>query len=145
MKISNYQPDTLDDAIKYLYDNLTPEDIKFIKSNDHSTIHHFGGMQMRNEGRLWDKKSKINRDIQKRFGLAHGDDISNLIFDGLWTKVKHKNVEKALEKCANRCKKHWKDSGFDAMTGEPLNPSPTYTQQQSILIKLKKDGAIEIL
>jgi superfamily I DNA/RNA helicase len=144
MKISNYQPDTLDDAIKYLYDNLTPEDIKFIKCNIPSSIHFLSGMVLRNNWHLWDKKSNISKDIQKRFGLAHGDDLSGLIHTAIWSKVKGEDVEKALNKCAKRYKTHWKNSGVDAMTGEPL-PNRKEPKSMSINLKLKRDGTIEIV
>ena len=144
MKLKDFQPSTLDEAIKYLYDNLMPEDIEFIKKNDHSVIHHSAGMAMRNEWHLWDKNSKISKDIQKRFGLAHGDDLSGLINTALWAKVKGEDIDKALIKCAKRYKKHWKYSGVDAMTGEPL-PNRKERKSMSITVKLKDDGSIEIV
>jgi len=114
------------------------------QKHDHSVIHHSAGMAMRNEWHLWDKKSKISKDIQKRFQLCHGDDLSGLINTALWAKVKGEGIDKALIKCAKRYKKHWKDSGVDAMTGEPL-PNRKEQKSMSISIKLKKDGTIEIV
>ena len=113
-------PKTLDDAIDKLYSELSVKDVEFIKMNDHSSIHFFGGMKMRKDWHLWDKKSSINEDIQKRFKLAHGDDCSGLIFTGLWAKVKGLNVTKELKKCAARYTKHWKKSGVDPMTGKKI-------------------------
>jgi hypothetical protein len=113
-------PKTLDEAINTLYSALNAEDIKFIKENDHSAIHFFGGMQMRNDWHLWDKKSSINKDIQTRFHLCHGDDCGGLIFTGLWAKVRGKNVVTELNKCAARYTKHWLKEGYDPMTGKEL-------------------------
>lgn len=142
MKTKNFQPATLDEAIEYLYNNLTPEDITFIKNNSHSSIHFSAGMAMRNEWHLWDKNSKISKDIQKRFQLIHGDDLSGLINTALWAKVKGEDIDKALNKCAASYKKHWKDSGIDAMTGEPLQ---NYKSKHIELnFKVTNDG-IEIL
>jgi hypothetical protein len=135
-------PNTLNDAINKLYSNLTEKDIKFIKENNHSSIHHFGGMQMRNDWNLWDKEAGINKDVQQRFGLSHGDDVSGLIFSGLWEKVKGNDVDKALQTVADKYKKHWQKSGVDAMTGEPL---PNHKNQKSMIFKVDKDGEIEIL
>ena len=113
-------PKTLNEAIDTLYSDLSPKDIKFIKENDHSSIHFFGGMQMRNNWHLWDTKSSLNKDIQKRFSLCHGDDCSGLIFTGLWAKVKGENVEEALNKCAESYTAHWKREGVDPMTGKKV-------------------------
>jgi hypothetical protein len=119
MKTKNI-PESLDDAIDTLYSDLSAKDVKFIEENDHSTIHFFGGMQMRNNWHLWDKKSPINKDIQRRFKLAHGDDCSGLIFTGLWAKVRGEDVTKELKKCAARYTKHWRKSGVDPMTGKKI-------------------------
>ena len=113
-------PKTLNEAIEKLYSDLTAEDVKFITENDHSSIHFFGGMRMRNDWHLWDKKSPINKDIQKRFKLSHGDDCSGLIFTGLWANVRGLDVTKELKKCASSYIKHWKKSGVDPMTGKKI-------------------------
>jgi len=111
-------PKTLDAAIDELYSGLSVKDVQFIKANDHSSIHFFGGMKMRNDWHLWDKKSPINEDIQKRFNLAHGDDVSGLIFTGVWAKVRDLDVNNELHNCAARYTKHWKKMNVDPMTGE---------------------------
>ena len=141
MKLKKEIPPTLDSAIEFLYTNLSEKELKFIKSNDHSSIHHFGGMQLRNDWNLWNTKSALNKDIQKRFGLMHGDDCSGLIFTGLWAKVKGENVNDALNNVAESYINHWKRSGVNPMTGEPIKgvkPPSTMT------LEITKDG-IKIL
>jgi len=113
-------PQSLDAAIEKLYSDLNAKDVEFIKSKDHSSIHFFGGMKLRNDWHLWDKKSPINKDIQKRFKLAHGDDCSGLIFTGLWAKVRGEDVTAKLNECAARYTKHWLKEGVDPMTGKEL-------------------------
>jgi hypothetical protein len=113
-------PTTLNEGIDILYSTLTPKDIEFIKTEDHSTIHFTAGMSLRNNWKLWDKKSPINKDIQARFNLSHGDDCSGLLYTGLWAKVRGLNVEDELNKCAKSYHEHWNDMGVDALTGEML-------------------------
>lgn len=135
-------PTSLNNAIETLFNDLKPEDIEFIKTKNHSMIHFSGGMAMRNNWKLWDRNGDINKDIQTRFGLAHGDDISNLIFSGLWAKVKNENVELALEKCAKDCKNHWLSDGIDPITGETITK---FSKKKAIIIQVTKDGAIKYL
>ena len=113
-------PLTLNDAINVLYSSLKPNDIEFIKNNDHSAIHFTGGMQLRNDWGLWDKNSSINKDIQQRFGLSHGDDCSGLIFTGLWAKVQGVDLDDALNNCAEKYKEHWRSYNTDPLTGEQI-------------------------
>ena len=128
-------PKTLDEAIEKLYSDLSDKDVKFIEENDHSSIHFGGGMTMRNNWNLWDKKSPLNKDIQKRFHLAHGDDCSGLIFTGLWAKVKGEDVGRALDRCAARYTKHWKSMGVDPITDKEL-PGSKSSKQTKFIVKI---------
>ena len=96
-------PLTLNDAINVLYSSLKPND-----------------MQLRNDWGLWDKNSSINKDIQQRFGLSHGDDCSGLIFTGLWAKVQGVDLDDALNNCAEKYKEHWRSYNTDPLTGEQI-------------------------
>lgn len=137
-------PTSLDNAIETLYNDLKPADIEFIKTKDHASIHHFGGMQMRNNWHLWDTKGDINKDIQSRFGLVHGDDCSGLIFTGVWAKVREQDVSKELKKAAASYKRHWKKCGVDPMTGDYIKGYKP-KKISTIMIQVTKDGKIKQL
>jgi hypothetical protein len=140
MKTKEYIPETLDDAINYLYDNLKDRDIHFIRYNDPIATHHYGGMALRNNWGLWKKNTPLKKDIKARFNLfGHGDDCSGLIFEGLWTKVKGKDVNAALTKAAKRYHTHWPKYGIDPVTGKEM---PGFVMPTSTTFKVDKDGSI---
>lgn len=121
MKLTDFTPKTLNEAIDHLYSNLTDKDKDFIRNNTHASIHHFGGMSMRNGWNLWEKGTPFKKDIMERFNLfGHGDDCSGLIFEGVWTKVNGGDVDVALNATAERYRKHWTKYGVDPLTGEEV-------------------------
>jgi len=141
MKTKKYIPETLDDAINHLYENLTDRDIHFIKYNESYSIHHSGGMSLRNNWGLWQKNTPFKKDIKSRFNLfGHADDCSGLIFAGLWAKVKNKDVNDALNKEAKRYHKHWPKYGIYPATGKEI---PGFVMPTSMTIKVNKDGTID--
>lgn len=133
-------PKTLNAAIDELYSRLTEDDISFIKKNDNSKCHHYSGMQMRNDWDLWNKNSPLNKDVQQRFKLSHGDDMSGLIYEGLWARVKGNDVDTALQSAANRYIKHWNEMGVDPLTGQDI---PNVKKSSSMTLILNKNGVID--
>lgn len=123
MKINqDFVPSTVNEAIDYLYNNLSDEDKKFIKSEDNSACVHFTiGMDIRNDFSLWEENTPISLDFQKRFGLfGHGDDLSGIILDGVWAKVNNKTndeIDKILNQSADKFKKHWINLGINPVNG----------------------------
>lgn len=114
-------PTTLREAIEILAAGVTETERKFINGNEAARLHHFAGMALRNDWKLWNRDSPIVKDIKKRYGLfGHGDDCSGLILAGLWTKVKGGDVEKSLQAEVKRYIAHWKRSGVNPATGEPI-------------------------
>ena len=57
--------------------------------NEFGTICHHGiGQNIRNEWELWIDKSSLHKDIAKRFNLFHADDMSGVILQTAWQRVK---------------------------------------------------------
>jgi len=113
-------PTTLYGAIEQLYSELPRASIDYIKTHeDSSGIHFTSGMALRNSWNLWDTKSPLNKDIQTKYGLyGHGDDVSGIIYAGLWARVKNDNVDKAMQEAADSYIKHWSEMGINPKTGE---------------------------
>lgn len=112
-------PKTVDEAINSIVDGLDPTELEYIKNNGQAYQHFTTGMAMRNEWGLWKETSPIKLDFQKRFNLfGHGDDISGIILDGVWAKVRGDNVERTLLKAAERFRFHWRKSKVDPETGK---------------------------
>lgn len=90
------QPRTLEEAIDAVImamDSTLESDRKYLMdagtSHDFAAIlHHSFGRFMRNKWKLWDKESVLYKDINGRFGLTHGDDLSGLILQCAWDKIK---------------------------------------------------------
>jgi hypothetical protein len=136
----DFVPATLNEAIDYLYSELDEKDIKFIKESKTGFSHHGFGTGIRNSWSLWEIGTPFNNDIRKRFGLwGHGDDCSGLISDGLLAKVKGEDVDKALNKAANRYKKHWLRYGIDPATGEKI---PNSKEPSSYTFRIDENGDI---
>jgi hypothetical protein len=51
-----------------------------------TVVHHGLGQNMRNEWKLWQKDSRLHKDIQITFSLFHADDMSSLITQCAWQR-----------------------------------------------------------
>ena len=58
--------------------------------------HHGIGQHIRNEWELWINKSPLYKDIQTRFNLFHADDMSGVILQTAWQRIKNKPETPAL-------------------------------------------------
>lgn len=132
-------PTTIPEAIKYLYSELPPESIEFAKNNDSASIHHTAGRALRNDWNLWNKESPLNKDFCERYGLfGHGDDISGIIYCGLWAKIRGEDMNEAIKKEVEVYKNHWTEMGLDPKTGEETGkPKKTDWVIEVIKNKLK--------
>jgi len=89
-------PKTLEeamDAVIMALDSTLEHDRKYLmeagSSHDFAAIlHHSFGRFMRNRWQLWDNESALYKDINGRFGLTHGDDLSGIILQCTWDKIK---------------------------------------------------------
>lgn len=121
LNLKSKPPTTLNDAIATIVAGLTPEEVKYIQdNNDSGGIHHGVGTAIRNGWSLWEKDSPLVKDIRARFDVSHGDDCSGLIFTGVWATVRGGDVDRDLKAQAKSYLRHWKKSGVDQHTGEPL-------------------------
>jgi hypothetical protein len=54
-------------------------------------MYHFGpGMSIRNNWALWERNSPIKLDAIEKYKLGHADDISGLIFEWAFVKIRNK-------------------------------------------------------
>ncbi len=113
----------LDDAMQYIIDNISPENLTEFASGSEDSIHgyHFGfGMSMRNGFGLWG-----DSDLAKWFksnGILHADDMSGIILTSLHRKVNNKPIE--LNKQINSYRVFWKGQGINPDTMERDNGRP---------------------
>lgn len=115
MTEEKFVPLTIEGAVGYLLNSLSEEEIAFIKKEkDHSCIHFGLGMQIRNDWGLWRNDTAIKLDAVEKYGIAHGDDLSSLIFAWLWAKVKNETFDPIVY-CQN-FHEHWKLSGTDSLS-----------------------------
>lgn len=116
-----FVPLTVDEAIDFIVNSLSDEEVNTIKSSESSECHFTTGMYLRNTWHMWDTTNPLSLDFQKRFKLfGHGDDVSGIILTGVWAKVNGKDVDEELNKEADHYRKHWKKQGLDPLTGEKL-------------------------
>lgn len=102
-------PSNLDDAVDTLYNGLCDESIEFITENEYITTHHSLGRYIRNSWSLWDKETILVKWFEENYGITHADDISSVILNALWSKVR--KVEPRTEDLVDKCKKHWEMYG----------------------------------
>lgn len=114
-------PKTIDEAIETLFTSIDEEDIAYIKDpkNTSGSIHFSLGMALRNYWHLWAEESPIKDDFKKRFNLfGHADDMSGMILEALWVKVRGGDVQKSIEESADHFNAHWMKCNVDPFTGE---------------------------
>lgn len=117
------EPQTVEEAVGKLVSGLTPEDINHIKDPTSSPvdIHHFGGMQMRNQWKLWYPDTPLKRDAVMKYGIAHADDISGLIFEWVWHKVRDV-VFDPVAYCHTTFDTHWRAAGTTSLEAGGWKP-----------------------
>lgn len=129
----DFVPSTVDEAIKALVDGLDSKDRDFIEKHDSAEVHFGFGMSMRNNWSLWEQDTPLSLDFQKRFKLfGHGDDLSGIILQGVWSTVQGENVDEILNETAERFRQHWNDCGVDPLTGEQVSDPP---KKMTIVVK----------
>ena len=120
---SEHSPQTLEEAIKLVADNLADEEIDFIKEHGAESAHHTAGQAIRNAW-LWDnpKEGRVRplaQHFRDRFGLGHADDMSNLILCGVTASVKQVPYDPTPH--VESSKKHWRGYNIDPLTQERLD------------------------
>lgn len=129
MKQNEFQPSNLDEAVDFLVSKINDLTIKFLEEECSteriflSKIHHFIGMNIRNNWLLWWSKKgakeyegwpKEKPAIVQYFndlGIYHADDMSGIIFTTLYRKYFNKSlyIKEQTKKYIN----YWKNKGID--------------------------------
>ncbi len=103
-------PTTIVQAVDCLIASLTEDEVQNIKSDlDYSECHHSAGRFIRNNWSLWEKDTPLVKDAIKTYGIAHADDISGLIFEWAFAKVRGVDFDPSL--LVEEYRKHWKEFG----------------------------------
>ena len=72
-------PSTVEFAARVLADSLSDDDRKVVQSSEAGEHHFLVGKELRNDWSLWGVDSPLKRDAVNTYGIAHADDISDLI------------------------------------------------------------------
>jgi hypothetical protein len=119
--VKDYVPDTIEEAIDYIFRSMSEKDVENARKSTSGSYHFSVGMYLRNNWHMWDTKSQMNQDFQRRFGLfGHGDDLSGMILEGVWARIRGDDLNKVLLAEATRYIKHWTEQGLDPKTGKTL-------------------------
>lgn len=107
-------PSTIDEAVNTIYTNLEQKDIDFIKeSKSPSSVHMTLGRFLRNSWSIWEDDTPLKRDAVAKYKVAHADDISCLILEWVWAKVRE--IEFDPQTVIDRINRHWQNQGTTAL------------------------------
>lgn len=121
MKIKDFQPKDLDDAIDFILSKFEKESVDFLREYENDErgflgqIHHFFGQNIRNDWYLWwwkdhkydtwpDKKPEIV-DWFNRHEIYHADDMSGIILTSVHRRFFSKDLE--LNEQIKKYHNHW--------------------------------------
>ncbi len=122
-------PKCIEQAVDFIVKNLSDEDVNFINNQsvskievvidgkfreivDSSSIHMSYGRFLRNKWNLWGD-CELKRDAIENYGIAHADDISGLILDWVFAKVKNQVFDPQV--VCERFHKHWANFGMTSL------------------------------
>ena len=111
-------PSTIKDAVIQILASLNEEDKEFIRKHPSCSIHHGTGTWFRNNWSLWED-SPLKRDAISKYKIAHADDISGLIFDWVWAKVRGEKFDPVVY--CERFHKHWAKFGKTSLQAGGVN------------------------
>jgi len=111
-------PSNLDQALEIIENGLSQEDIEFIKSHESHEAHFSLGMWLRNNWSLWQEETNLAQWFRKTLGLGHADDMSGIILDSLWRKIRGEPIN--LDEQVQYYKDYWKEQGIDPLTQERI-------------------------
>lgn len=111
-------PTNLNEAVDLLYSWLDNNDIARINTSSADMQHFTFGMYLRNTWKLWDKETPIVQWFRNELKIGHADDISGIILDSLYAKVKGEVLDLPLAiECYHT---HWELCGCNEF-GESTN------------------------
>jgi len=106
-------PKTVEAAVDELVNLLSEEDRNIIKSREDFSYHFSAGMNIRNKWCLWEKDTPLKLDAINTYGIAHGDDISGLIFE--WAFAKIRGIQFNPFDLCKSYHKHWEGYGMTSL------------------------------
>jgi hypothetical protein len=109
-------PKTILEAVDNLVAAISDDEKAFIRGSKdpYSEVHFSAGMYIRNNWSLWEKDTPLVQDAIKTYKIAHGDDISGLIFE--WAFAKIRGVEFDPFVLVKKYEEHWqKFTGKNAL------------------------------
>lgn len=87
-------PDTIAGAVQHILDNLTESEREAIRRSPGShTVHHTIGQHFRNSWSLWEPDTPLKRDAVATYRIAHADDISGLMLEWVWARVRGEDFD----------------------------------------------------
>lgn len=116
-------PNTIREAVEQLYNGI-PEEDRAKVSGPESSSHHFGGgMVMRNGWGLWQEETPLKKDAVRTYGIAHADDISGLIMEWLWHRLRGEDFDPVAY--CERFHVHWRKDGMTSLRAGAYNEDGT--------------------
>lgn len=109
-------PTTLNEAVDMIVQDMSPENVEFIKSHQPADIHFGSGMWLRNNWSLWDRETLLVQWFIQTYRIGHADDISGMIFEAVWAKVRGEAFDPLV--VVKRYHDHWARYGVDPVTGQ---------------------------
>jgi len=108
-------PKTLPEAVQLLYDAVTEPDRAAMVRAPSCAVHHTLGQWLRNNWSLWDQTTPLPRWFMDNLGLGHADDMSGIILEALWCRVRGEPYNMTMH--VEQIKNYWRGLGKD-----PRNP-----------------------
>ena len=106
-------PPTIEAAVDAVIAGLEDDEISMIKGMaEPHMIHHTVGRCLRNSWSLWED-TPLKRDAVNTFKIAHGDDISSLILNWVWARVREEAFDP--QDFVKTYHEHWKNAGTNAL------------------------------
>jgi len=116
MKINqDIVPSTIERAVDHIVESLSDEEKQAIFEEPTTSwaCHHTIGRYIRNEWSLWEPDSPLKRNAVETYGIAHADDISGLIIEWVFAKIKRREFDPI--KHVQIYHEHWVAAGTDSL------------------------------
>ena len=118
-------PSTMDEAVDQLIQSFTEDEKDLLRKTSPSHYHFTLGMYLRNNWSFWED-TPLRRDAIKRWKIAHADDLSGLLFEWVFAKLKNESCDPNI--MVQRYHNHWKKYNTTSLeasnldeNGQPLN------------------------
>jgi hypothetical protein len=114
-------PENLQEAVDAVLTTLAQDDRDYILKIPLMTFksrsHMGGGLKMRNDWNLWDKKSPLHQWFFKEHGIWHADDMSSILLSAIYCAAH--GASYLIDPDKRRFEEHWREAlGY---TGPPYD------------------------